>query len=373
MTETASAGPVSGSPAMGGAAQTAPPSVRRRKGRGNRGRSQRATLHRRDPLIGWLFAAPALLGLVVFLAIPIALTLWVSFRDWTGLGSPFDSESVGLDNYRELLTEPGLRRRDFAISLRNTFYYVIIVVPVQTFFAMFLAFLVNQRFLRGRGGFRTLLYFPSVTSSIAITLIWLVLFAQSGIVNRILPFSDINWFDEPNGLVHNLLGVFGVDRAPGWAETEVFELRLWDWLSGPSVALLTIMLLAIWTTSGTMMLIFLGGLQNISRDIEEAAAVDGATWWKRFRYVVLPMLRPQMYLAVTLGVIGTWQVFDQVYASNLGGPQKTTLTPALLVYLQAFDNSQAGLAAATAVILFFIILLFTFLQRRVTGSSDQTP
>lgn len=372
MTEAASAGPATGSPAMGGAASPAPPTVDGRNGRRNGRRGRRSTLHRRDPITGWLFAAPALLGLVVFLAIPIGLTLWVSFRDWTGLGSPFDSKSVGLDNYRELLTEPGLRRRDFAISLRNTFYYVIIVVPVQTFFALFLAFLVNQRFLRGKGGFRTLLYFPSVTSSIAITLIWLVLFAQSGIVNRILPFSDINWFDEPNGLIHNLFGVFGVDRAPGWAETEVFELSLWDWLSGPSVALLTIMLLAIWTTSGTMMLIFLGGLQNISREVEEAAAVDGATWGKRFRYVILPMLRPQIYLAVTLGVIGTWQVFDQVYASNLGGPQKTTLTPALLVYLQAFDNSQAGLAAATAVILFFVILLFTFLQRRVTGSSDQT-
>ena len=351
------------SPAQGDAAPAASPEVGRRR--------RRSSLHRRDPITGWLFAAPAIIGLIVFLALPIALTVWVSFRDWTGLGSPFESESVGLGNYRELLTEPGLRRRDFAISLRNTFYYVIIVVPVQTFLAMFLAFLVNQRFLRGRGGFRTLLYFPSVTSSIAITLIWLVLFYPSGIVNRILPFDQINFFDEPNGMIHNLLGVFGVDSAPGWAEQQVFELSIWQWISGPSVAFFTIMLLSIWTTSGTMMLIFLGGLQNISREIEEAAAVDGAPWWKRFRYVIFPMLKPQVYLAVTLGVIGTWQVFDQVYASNQGGPQKTTLTPAYLVYSQAFDNSQAGLAAATAVILFFVILLFTFVQRRITGRSDE--
>jgi multiple sugar transport system permease protein len=248
---------------------------------------------------------------------------------------------------------------------------VIIVVPVQTFFALFLAFLVNQKFLKGRGTFRTLLYFPSVTSSIAITLIWLVLFSTSGLVNRLIPFVDnIAWFDEPNGLIHNFLGVLGVDQAPSWAETEIFELEIWDWISGPSVAMFAIMLMTIWTTSGTMMLIFLGGMQNISAEVEEAAAVDGATWWKRFRYVIIPMLRPQVYLAVTLGLIGTWQVFDQVYAANLGGPQKTTLTPALLVYLQAFDNSKAGLAAATAVILFFIILAFTFLQRRVTGISE---
>ena len=350
---------VDGSPTPGGATPSAPPGGRRRR-----------RLHRRDAITGWLFAAPAVIGLLVFLAVPILLTLWVSFRDWTGIGSPFDSEFTGIDNYRELLVDPGIRRKDFAISIRNTFYYVITVVPAQTVLAMFLAFLVNQRFLRGRGAFRTLLYFPSVTSSIAITLIWLVLFFPSGIVNRVLPIDTINWFDEPNGVIHNVAGVFGVESAPTWARQEVFELSMWEWLSGPSVAMFAIMLLAIWTTSGTMMLIFLGGLQNINPEIEEAAAVDGASWWKRFRYVVVPMLRPQIYLTVTLGVIGTWQVFDQVYAANQGGPQKTTLTPAFLVYSQAFKNSKAGLAAATATILFVIILTFTWIQRRVTGRSD---
>jgi multiple sugar transport system permease protein len=328
-------------------------------------------LHRRDGVIGWLFAAPAIIGLVIFLVIPIVLTVWVSFRDWSGLGSPFESKFNGLANYRELLTEPGIRRKDFAISLRNTFYYVLIVVPVQTLLAMFLAFLVNQKFLKGRGAFRTLLYFPSVTSSIAITLIWLVLFFPSGIVNRLLPGKEVKWFDEPNGVIHNIFGVFGVDRAPSWAKGEIFELSIWEWISGPSVAMVAIMLLAIWTTSGTMMLIFLGGLQNISTEVEEAASIDGAGWWQRFRLVIIPMLRPQIYLAVTLGVIGTWQVFDQVYAANAGGPQKTTLTPAYLVFQQAFDNSKAGLAAATAVILFFIIMIFTWIQRRVTGSSER--
>ena len=317
-------------------------------------------------------ATPAVLGLVLFLAVPIVLTVWVSFRNWSGLGSPFESEFSGLDNYRELLTEEGLRRKDFAISLRNTVYYVLIVVPVQTAIALFLAFLVNQRFLRGRGGFRTMLYFPSITSSIAITLIWLVLFRGSGIVNRILPVDRIDWFDEPNGIIHNLFGVLGVDDEPSWLSGEVFELSWWEWLSGPSVALFAVMLLTIWTTSGTMMLIFLGGLQNISPDLEEAAAIDGATWWKRFRLIIVPLMRPQIYLVVVLGIIGTWQVFDQVYAANLGGPQKTTFTPSLLIYLQAFQNSKAGLAAATAVLLFFVIIIFTWVQRRVTGGSEAT-
>jgi multiple sugar transport system permease protein len=335
-------------------------------------RPRKQLLHRRDRVTGWLFVAPAVVALVLFLLIPMLLALWVSFRDWSGIGSPFDSTFHGLANYRELLTEDGIRRHDFAMSLRNTFYYVLIVVPAQTMLALFLAFLVNQRFLRGRGGFRTLLYFPSVTSAIAITLIWLVLFRTSGLVNRILPIEDINWFDEPNGIIHNLFGIFGVDREPSWLSGEFFGLSWWEWLSGPSVAMFAVMTMTIWTTSGTMMLIFLGGLQNVSQDIEEAAAIDGATWFNRFRYVIIPALRPQVYLVVTLGVIGTWQVFDQVYAANLGGPQKTTLTPALLVYLQAFQNSKAGLAAATAVLLFLIILSFTWLQRRVTGTSRAT-
>jgi multiple sugar transport system permease protein len=337
-----------------------------------RGRPPRRPLHRWDRVTGWGFAAPAVIGLTLFLALPIVLTVWVSLRDWSGLGSPFDSKYSGFDNYRELLVEEGLRRKDFAISIRNTIYYVLIVVPAQTLFALLLAYLVNQRFLRARGAFRTLLYFPSVTSSIAITLIWLVLFRTSGIVNRMLPIDDIDWFGEPNGLIHNLLGVFGVNDEPSWLRGEVFELSWWEWLSGPSVAMFAIMLMTIWTTSGTMMLIFLGGLQNISQDIEEAAAIDGATWWKRFRLVVIPMLRPQIYLVVTLGVIGTWQVFDQIYASNAGDPQKTTLTPAYLIYAQAFTNSKAGLAAATAVLLFVLILGFTWVQRRVTGSSETT-
>ena len=189
MTLPTSALPPEATAALGGAAIAAPP----------RGKPRKRPLHRWDRVTGWLFAAPAVVGLVVFLAIPIVLTLWVSFRDWSGLGSPFETSFIGLDNYRELLTEDGIRRKDFAMSMRNTFYYVIIVVPAQTILAMFLAFLVNQKFLRGRGGFRTLLYFPSVTGSIAITLIWLVLFRTSGLVNRILPIDDITGSTSPTG------------------------------------------------------------------------------------------------------------------------------------------------------------------------------
>ncbi|HJQ95990.1 MAG TPA: sugar ABC transporter permease [Acidimicrobiia bacterium] len=292
--------------------------------------------------------------------------MWVSFRDWNGIASIFDSESVGLANYRELLTDDGVRRTDFAISLRNNLYYVLGVVPIQTIIAFVLAVILNQKFLKGKGFFRTAYYFPSITSSIAITLIFVFLFQTNGAVNSFLPIQDIDWLDNARGVIHNFLGVFGVEDGPSFlTENEFMGLELWDWLSGPSVAMVAIMMLVTWTSVGTFMLIFLAGLQNISPSVEEAAVVDGANSYQRFFRITIPLMRPTIFFVVTLGLIGTWQVFDQVYAGTAGGPRKTTFTPAYLIYFQAFTNSKAGLASAIAVILFAIIMFFTWVNRKV--------
>jgi multiple sugar transport system permease protein len=157
----------------------------------------------------------------------------------------------------------------------------------------------------------------------------------------------------------------GVHDAPGALRGEFLNLSWWDWLSGPSVALTSIMILATWTTTGTFMLMFLAGLQNIPEELDEAAALDGATSRQRFFRVTLPMMKPTLFLVLTLGLIGTWQVFDQVYAMTSGGPQKTTLTPAYLVYREGFENSAMGRAAAIAFVVFVIILVFTGVQRLV--------
>ena len=142
----------------------------------------------RQSRAGWLFVTPVLLLLGLFLVLPIVMALWVSVSDWTGRGSPFSSEVgfVGADNYEPLLAEPGLSRQDFMLSLRNTFYYVVGVVPLQTVLALSLAVVVNQRFLKGRTFFRTAFYFPSVVSSVAISLVFLYLFAGGGAVNQAL-------------------------------------------------------------------------------------------------------------------------------------------------------------------------------------------
>ncbi|GAA4702587.1 carbohydrate ABC transporter permease [Phytohabitans rumicis] len=323
----------------------------------------------REGLAGWLFVAPVVLILGVFLLLPIGMALWVSLTGWNGQGSPFTSDVpfVGADNYTRLFTEDGLARQDFMTSIRNNVYYVAVVVPLQTVLALFLALVVNQRMLKGKGFFRTAFYFPSVTSSVAISVVFLFLFANSGAVNALLAAVGIDgpvWFDDSRGLVHLALGAVGVDSAPAaLADGGVLGLSWWDWLSGPSVAMCAIIALVVWTTSGTFMLMFLAALQNLPQQLDEASLIDGANRWQRLRYVTLPLLRPTLFLVLTLGLIGTWQVFDQIYVMSQGNPAKTTLTPAFLSYRTAFRDFEYGSGAAISFVLFLIIVVMTLLQR----------
>jgi multiple sugar transport system permease protein len=325
---------------------------------------------------GWLFVAPALVGLGLFLVAPILLAFWVSFRDWSGLAPLSTSTGVGGGNYRDLLVDAGVVQSDFAKSLRNNLYYVLGVVPAQTALAFVLAVIVNNRMLRGKSFFRTAFYFPSVTSSIAVAFIFVFLFSPSGVVNvllsALLPGTvGTVWLNEPGGILHLAFGWVGVDTAPAvLADHRLLGLSLWEWLSGPSITLLAIMTLAVWTTTGTFMLMFLAGLQNIPEELDEASRIDGATPRQRFFRITVPMMRPTLFLVLTLGVIGTWQVFDQVYAMTSGGPQKATLTPAYLIYREGFENSAMGRSAAIAFIVFALILVFTGVQRWLLRSRE---
>ena len=171
------------------------------------------------------------------------------------------------------------------------------------------------------------------------------------------------WFNDARGLIHivlDRLGIVDPQTPPGWlADTDVLGLSLWQWIAGPSVAMCALLFLAIWTTSGTFMLFFLAGLQNIPPEVEEAAAVDGAGSWQRFRYVTLPLMRPSIALVVTLAIIGSWQVFDQVFIISQGAPGKTTQTPAYLWYTKSFGDGEFGQGAAVAFVLFVIIIVLT--------------
>ncbi|MEN2736213.1 sugar ABC transporter permease [Microbacterium sp. X-17] len=334
-------------------------------------RSRRSGIRRGEAASGWLFTAPVILLLGVFLVIPVLMALWVSFSDWGGRGSPFASDVnfVGLKNYSTLLAGGGLAESDFGMALKNNAWYVVLVVPIQTAIALFLAVLVNRAVLRGRGFFRTAFYFPSVTSSVAITVLWLFLFSTTGAVNKVLSWFGVNgpnWFNDPSGIIHNFLGLFGVSTGPAaLTQNTLLGVSWWDWLGGPSVAMTAYIIMAVFTTSGTFMLLFIAALQNLGGDITEAAMMDGANGWQRFWRITLPQLRPTLFTVLTLGLIGCWQVFDQIYTGSKGAPSKTTLTPAYLSYQTSFTNQEWGQGAAIAFILFIIIVLFTIFQRWV--------
>lgn len=318
---------------------------------------------------GWLFVSPVILILGTFLLVPVLMALWVSVSDWSGRGSPLSRGVgfVGLDNYAAITIDGGLQTRDFGMALRNNAWYVLLVVPLQTVLSLLLAVLVSRRILRGRGFFRTAFYFPSVTSSVAITVLWLFLFSFTGPVNAIIGWFGAegpNWFQDPRGVVHVVLSAFGAETGPAaLTQGDFLGVSWWDWLSGPSVAMSAFIIMAVFTTSGTFMLLFIAALQNIGYELTEAAVMDGASGWQRFWHITLPQLRPTLFTVITLGLIGCWQVFDQIYTGTQGGPAKTTMTPAYLSYTAAFGNQNWGIGAAIAFILFFIIIVFTLFQR----------
>ncbi|WP_223187248.1 carbohydrate ABC transporter permease [Streptomyces sp. CBMA29] len=330
-------------------------------------------------LWGWLFVSPMVVVLGLFLLLPIGMALWVSLLHWNGQSNPFSgaADFVGVRNYSDLLTRPGQDRQLFMTSIRNNLYYVLLVVPVQTALALALAVAVNSRRVKGKSLFRTVFYFPSVTSSIAISTVFLFLFQGSGAVNALLKWVGITgpkWFTDAHGLVWTALGGLGIvdpDKpVPVLAAHGFLGLSWWDWLAGPSIAMCTIIILAIWTSSGTYMLIFLAALQDVPAELEEAALLDGANRWQSFRNVTLPALRPVLFLVVTLGLIGTWQVFDAVYVMSQGAPANTTLTPAYLSYTAGFQDADYGRAAAIAFLLLAIILVMTLVQRVLLRDRD---
>lgn len=315
----------------------------------------RSPLAAEDRIAGWVFLLPALIVFCTFIFGPILYSFWLSFHSWSFVqsGKPW----VGLSNYQGLLHDG-----DFGTALRNTIWYVVGVVPVQTAVGLFLAVLANRK-IRGKTFFRTAFYFPSISSSVVISIIFLWLYANNGLINFVLqklgfPTPRPPWLANPKGVFSMLLGHVGVHDVPFW-------------LAGPSIALLSIMLMNIWTTAGTMMVVFLAGLQDLPSDVYEAASLDGASRWRQFKDITIPLLRPVTLFVVTIGLIGTFQVFDQIFVMSEGGPAKTTTTIAWQIYVEAFRKFRAGYASAEAVVLFAIIFCLFLIQRRFLGQPEQ--
>ena len=283
------------------------------------------------------FLAPFLLVLACFTLIAFIYAFYLSFYKVDfGFTEP---KFVGLNNYKFLFQN--LQRPDdiFRQSLINVLKYTVGVVTVQTVVALLMAVLLNQP-IRAKGFFRTAFYLPSLTSSVAISLIFLWLYNEHGAINALL------------GALH---------------------LPTNNWLNDPNTALPSIMLLNIWTTAPTFMLLYLAALQDIPESIYEAARIDGVNGWQMLTQITVPLLRPTTFLVVALGTIGAFQVFDQVYVMQgaQGGPLGSTNVPALDIYTTAFLQGQMGMACAEAVILFIVIFTFTVLQRRFIDANVQ--
>lgn len=326
---------------------------------------------RRNPIVtedrraGLVFVLPSMLIFGVFIFGAILFAFYVSFHDWKltdkgGFNALFTDPGktwVGLDNYRQII-----HNADFWTAFRNTSWYAIGVVPAQTITGLTLAVFANRK-IRGRTFFRTAFYFPSISSSVVISIIFLWMYSARGPVNYALKQLGVGaprpvWLSNPNGVIELALNGIGIDNVPRW-------------LDGPSIAMLSIMALNVWTTTGTMMVIFLAGLQNIPGDVYEAAVLDGASRFRTFRDITVPLLKPVTAFVVTIGLIGTFQVFDQIWVmseGNNGGPFRTTTTMAFLVYLEGFRQGRGlGYASALAMILFAVILSLYLLQRWITS------
>ena len=328
-------------------------------------------VRRRNPIVvederaGWVFLAPAMSVFLIFIFGSILFAFYLSFHNYAllqkgGIWPVFTDPGktwVGLDNYRAIF-----KSGDFWQAFRNTTWYALGVVPAQTISGLVLAVLAN-RAIRGRTFFRTAFYFPSISSSVVISIIFLWMYSARGFVNYALnafgfPTPRPVWLANPKGVVDVLVGQVGIHNVP-------------TWLEGPSVAMLSIMMLNVWTTTGTIMVIFLAGLQGLPGDVYEAAALDGANRFRQFKDITVPLLKPIIGFVITIGLIGTFQVFDQIYVMSEGGPQKTTTTIAYMVYVEGFRQGRGlGYASAIAIILLLVIMALYLIQRRFTTERD---
>jgi len=271
-----------------------------------------------------LFLAPTLLGLVVLSAGPVLATLAISLTQWDLLRAP---KLVGLDNFVQLASD-----ERFLKALRNTAFYTLTSVPLGMLISLFLALALNQT-IRGIAWIRTAYFLPVVTSTIAIALVW-------------------QWIYSPeSGLLNQFIGLFGI--APQ------------KWLSNPTLAMPAIVAMSVWQGLGTNIIIFLAGLQAIPGELLDAASVDGAGRWARFRNVVLPLLTPSIFFTGVLSLIGSFQVFDQIYVlSRQGRATDATVTVVYFIYENGFKFFKMGYATAASWILFLIVAFFTVIYFR---------
>lgn len=270
----------------------------------------------------WLFLTPALAILVAFTLYPMAQAVWLSFTDYNLIRA---AEFIGLSNYAELFGDPA-----FWNAFTNTILYAAVVTPVTVILALLFAMMLNQRF-RGRAFARTAIFLPFIVSLGIIAIAWAFLL-------------------DPNiGLLSYWLGLVGIVPEQGW-------------LSDPRYAMAAVMIVGVWKNVGFYMVIYLAGLQSIPVDMYEAARLDGAGPWQRFRRITLPLLSNQTLLVSVLALIATLQAFDQIYVMTRGGPFFRTETLVMLIYREGFQELRFGYASAISFVLLIFVFILSMIQ-----------
>nr|WP_206074546.1 sugar ABC transporter permease [Antribacter gilvus] len=272
---------------------------------------------------------PALALFVLFLIVPIVLAFALAFTN-ARLISPRPPEFIGLDNFALLFTDPV-----FWASVRNTFYFAVVVVPVQAGLALLLAVLVNAK-VRGTRFFRTVYFLPVVTSMVVVSLLWRFMYQQDGLINKALQSVTFDRF------------------------TPV------DWLNDPAWAMPAIMLMSVWQGVGFTMIIWLAGLQTIPGELYEAAELDGAGTWHQFRYITWPgLLQTRTFILVTI-TIAAFSLFTQINVMTQGGPLDSTTTVVYQAVRSGYQQLQTGYGSAISLVFFVLVLTVSLVQRHLT-------
>ncbi|TDU83175.1 multiple sugar transport system permease protein [Kribbella voronezhensis] len=288
-----------------------------------------ANARSRETLIGAAMASPAVILLVVFFLVPVALAFGLAFTN-ARLISPRPPRFVGADNFIRLFGDSF-----FWASLRNTAYFAVVVVPVQAGLALVLALLANAK-VRGTNFFRTVYFAPVVTSMVVISLLWRFIYQPDGLLNQII--SAVT-FGHSHGT---------------------------DWLNNPTTAMPAIMFMSVWQAVGFHMIIWLAGLQTIPRDLYEAASLDGASAWKTFTHVTWPSLRAtRTFILITI-TIGALSLFTQINVMTQGGPLDRTTTVVFMAVRAGYEQQSTGYAAAVSLVFFVLVLTVSGVQRFLT-------
>ncbi|MFD6415702.1 carbohydrate ABC transporter permease [Streptomyces sp. NPDC060194] len=291
-----------------------------------RGTARRSLL-RGQRRAGLLFALPGTLHIGLWIGLPVVAAFVLSLTDYDVFTTP---QFVGLDNYAEIFGDDGFLR-----SLWTTLLYAVGTVPVTMAISLGLAVLLNQG-MRGQAFFRTAIYLPQITATVAVALIW-------------------SYILQVDGLANEILGSVGIGPVA--------------WLNDPSVALVSVILISIWQGLGFNTLIYLAALQGVPGDLYEAAAIDGAGPWRKFLDITVPLLRPATYFVLITATVGAFQAFDQVYVLTRGGPAYATTLTTYEIYNTGFSDFRLGVACAQSVVLLVALIVLTAVNTRTMGES----